>query len=184
MASTDHVALDLLNRAHPPEVASKLFVEKVLHKPILLRPTSPDPTSQDARAQRRLRRLRIEERSRRRQKPKPMSAKEKRTSGIFEIPKGIQKYEIYEPLHKLWLEYIWETLDMTKERQTLTSAQGVGGKLASVDYHGARLTVVRAKCVSLVGLEGIVARDTKFTFQIITSKNELRSTFSLLQHAC
>lgn len=55
------------------------------------------------------------------------------------------------------------------------SAQSAGSKLASADYHGAELTVVRSRCAGMVGLEGIVVKDTKFTFQIITRKNELKS---------
>lgn len=55
------------------------------------------------------------------------------------------------------------------------TAQSAGSKLASADYHGAKIMVVRSRCTSLVGLAGIVVRDTKFTFQIITQKDELKS---------
>lgn len=66
---------------------------------------------------------------------------------------------------------------MVKGRQNWVTAQAVGSKIASADFHGAKLTVVRSKCVSLVGLEGIVVRDTKFTFQIITMRSELKSMY-------
>ncbi|KAL8932747.1 MAG: hypothetical protein Q9216_006697 [Gyalolechia sp. 2 TL-2023] len=175
MATTSHVALDLLNKAHSPETASAIFTEKILHKPLRLRPTSPDPNSKDARAYRRLQRLRKQEKSRRRKKPKPLSAKEKRITGIYEIPKESQKYEIYVPLNRMWLEYMWEILGMVKGKQAWVTAQAAGSKIASADFHGAKLSVVRNKCVSLVGLKGIVVRDTKFTFQIITERNELKT---------
>ncbi|KAL8701543.1 MAG: hypothetical protein Q9201_004845 [Fulgogasparrea decipioides] len=135
MAATNHVALDLLNKAHPPETASTIFTEKVLHKPLHLRPTSPDPNSQDARAHRRLQRLRKKEKSRRREKPKPLSAKEKRITGIYEIPKHLQKYDIYVPLYRMWLRYIWEILGMVKGKQNWVTAQAAGAKLASADFH-------------------------------------------------
>ncbi|KAL8647939.1 MAG: hypothetical protein Q9210_005266 [Variospora velana] len=175
MAGPSHIALDLLKRAHPPETALAIFTEKVLHKPLHLRPSSPDPNSQDARACRRLQRLRKQEKSRRRQRPRPLSAKEKRITGIYEIPKESQKYAIYVPLYRMWLGYIWEILGMGKGKQNWVTAQGAGGKIASADFHGSKLTVVRSTCVSLVGLKGIVVRDTKFTFQIITEKNELKT---------
>lgn len=175
MAADTHVALDLLKNAHPPEAASAIFTEKILHKPLRLRPTSPDPNSQDARASRRLQRIRKKEKARRRQKPKPLSAKEKRILGIYEIPKESQKYDIYVPLYRMWLGYIWEILGMVKGKQIWVTGQTAGGKLASADFHGAKLMVVRSKCVSTVGLHGIVVRDTKFTFQIITKGNELKS---------
>ncbi|KAI4114707.1 MAG: hypothetical protein LQ345_004562 [Seirophora villosa] len=174
-AGPSHIALDLLKEVHSPETALSIFTEKVLHKPLHLRPTSPDPNSQDARARRRLQRVRKQEKSRRRQRPKPLSAKEKRITGIYEIPKESQKYHIYVPLYRMWLGYMWEILGMVKGKQNWVTAQGAGGKFASADFHGSKLIVVRSKCVSLVGLKGIVVRDTRFTFQIITEKNELKS---------
>lgn len=102
-------------------------------------------------------------------------------TGIYEIAKESLKYEIYVPLHRMWLSYIWEILAMVKGKQNWTTAQAAGAKIASADFHGAKLAVVRSKCVSLVGLEGIVVRDTKFTFQTITRKNELKSMSRVLQ---
>lgn len=65
---------------------------------------------------------------------------------------------------------------MVKGEAHWVTAQGAGTKLTSADFHGAKVMVVRSKCVSMVGLRGIVLRDTKFTFQIITQQNELKST--------
>ena len=174
MAATPHVAQTLLNRAHSPKTAATIFTEKVLHKPLHLRPTSPDPASQDARAQRRLQRLRKAEKVKRRQKVRSISAKEKRITRIYDIPDEAKKYEIYVPLHRLWLGYMWEILGITKEQSTFVTAQSKGSIMASADYHGAEMTVVRSRCASMVGLEGIVVRDTKFTFQIITKENQLK----------
>lgn len=64
---------------------------------------------------------------------------------------------------------------MHEGKETYVMAQSVGSKLASADYHGAEVTVVRSRCTGLVGLAGIIVRDTKFTFQIITKKNQLKS---------
>lgn len=47
-------------------------------------------------------------------------------------------------------------------------------KLVSADFHGAELEVVRSRCVSRVGVRGIVVRDSKFVFQVITRRNELK----------
>ncbi|KAL8796195.1 MAG: hypothetical protein Q9195_001528 [Heterodermia aff. obscurata] len=173
--ASKHIAKDLLSKAHPPDVASTIFTEKVVHKSLFLRPTSPDPKSQDARAQRRVQRLRKEERRKRRQKPKPLSAREKRMNNIYEIPKEQQKYAIYVPLHNMWVQYMWEVLGIEEDRKPFVTAQGAGSKLVSADYHGAELTVVRSRCAGMVGLKGIVVKDTKFTFQIITARNQLRT---------
>jgi ribonuclease P protein subunit POP4 len=171
----DHIAYRLLSRSHPPEAASDIFTEKVLRKPLSLRPTSPDPTSKDARAVRRLQRLRKKEHARRRQRPKPLSARERRVLGIYDIPRESQRYEIYVPLHRLWLGYMREVLGMEGGKHTYLTAQSVGSKLASADFHGAELEVVRSKCVGRVGCRGIVLKDTKFTFEVITKQNTMRS---------
>ena len=175
MANYNHIAHDLLSQPHPSPLAASIFVDKVLHKPLHLRPTSPDPTSQDARAKRRTQRLRKKEKSQRRQKVKPLSAKEKRDSGIYEIPDAAKKYEIYVPLHRMWVGYMWEILGMGTGEKAFVTGKSAGSKLASADYHGAEITVVRSRCMGMVGLAGIVVRDTKFTFEIVTKKNELKS---------
>lgn len=41
-------------------------------------------------------------------------------------------------------------------------------KLCSADFHGAKLEVVRSRCVSRVGVQGIVVKDSKFVFEMIT----------------
>ena len=74
---------------------------------------------------------------------------------------------------------MWEILGMKAGgEKVFVSANGAGSVLASADYHGAEVTVVRSRCVGMVGLAGIVVRDTKFTFQIITKKNQLKSKVS------
>ena len=180
MPRSPHIAQILLEKAHTPEVASTLFTEKVLQKPLRLRPTSPDLGSHDhdARALRRMERIRKEAKTKRRKKVKPLSAKEKRITGTYDIPKDAKKYEIYVPLHRMWLGYMGEILGLEEGKSAYMTAKGKGSILASADYHGAELTVVRSRCAGLVGLQGIVIRDTKFTFQIITKGNELKGKFT------
>ena len=179
MAPSEHIAHTLLKKAHPPETANALFKDKVLHKPVHLRPTSPDPGSQDARAQRRLTRLRKQERQLRRQKPKPLSSREKRITGIYDVASDPQQYAIYVPLNQMWQDYIREILGITESGNISITVQNAGPMLASADYHGAHLTVVKSRCAGMVGLQGIVIRDTKFTFQFITRKNEVKGRSKL-----
>ena len=175
MSHSAHVAQTLLEKAHPLEAASTIFNEKVLQKPLRLCPTSPDASSQDARARRRQERIRKEGMAKRRKKVRPLSAKEKRITGIYDIPDEAKKYELYVPLHRMWLDYMREILGLEEGQSGFVTAQNKGSILASADYHGTEITVVRSRCVSLVGSQGIVVRDTKFTFQIITQRDELKS---------
>ena len=173
-----NVARELLSAAFEAKDAEQIFVEKVKRKPLYLRPTNAG--AEDGRQRRRRERERRLSLRKQRQKPRPLSAKEKRDLALYVIPREAQKYAIYEPLHRMWIGYIHEILFDTGH----AGGGGGGGGLpvkpataarfCSADFHGAELEVVRARCVSRVGLKGIVVRDTKFAFEIITRKNQVK----------
>ncbi|GFF25706.1 ribonuclease P protein subunit p29 [Aspergillus udagawae] len=171
-APKPHIARELLARAHSPDTAEQLFTERIKQKPLYLRPTSPTPA--DNRERRRLHRIRKKEYFLRKQKPKPLSAREKRISGLYDLPKEECKYSIFKELHKLWVDYMQEILDL-RVRQVPITPQSHGSKLVTADFHGAELEVVRSRCSGRVGVKGIVVRDTKFTFMIVTEKDEVKT---------
>lgn len=70
-----------------------------------------------------------------------------------------------------------EILGLKEGERGYVTAGEKGSVLASADYHGAELEVVRSRCVGRVGTKGIVLRDTKFTFEVITMGNVLKGTF-------
>lgn len=168
-STTEHAAESLLSRAHSPDRASTIYREKVQLRPLLLRPTSPDPST-NARSKRQYARLQKAKAARKTNKPKPLSAKQKRALCIYDIPESQRKYSIYEPLHTMWCTYMREVLG----ERSYVDANIAGPLLVSADYHGALIEVVRSRCVSRVGLKGIVVKDTKFTFEMITEKNEVK----------
>lgn len=173
-SSKEHAASAILSRAHSPSTTTDIFRDKVQKRPLLLRPSSPDPKD-TARHVRRKARQQKAALSRRSKKPKPLSASQKRSLQIYDIPKDQRKYAIYEPMHRMWLQYIREILGINGERKTIhVTASGAGPMLTSADFHGAAVEVVRSRCVGRVGLKGIVLKDTKYTFEIITRKNELK----------
>lgn len=163
-----HIARELLSRAFSGTEAERIFTEKVKQKPLRLRPTDTDVA--DARELRRRERARKLLQRKKNQKPKPLSAKEKRALKIYAVPKEAQKYKIYEPLHNLWVGYIQEVLG----EGCMPVTPATAAKLCSADFHGAELEVVRARCVSRVGLKGIVVKDTKFAFELVTRKDEVK----------
>ena len=61
------------------------------------------------------------------------------------------------------------------QKSKIITAQSHGSLLASADFHGADITVVRSGCVDRVGLRGMVVRDTKFTFVIVTCGDEVKT---------
>ncbi|KAL4943279.1 hypothetical protein BDV06DRAFT_221420 [Aspergillus oleicola] len=192
MSSKPHIAQTLLSRAHSPETTEALFTERIKQKPLHLRPTSPTPS--DNRSRRRLHRLRQKEYFLRHQKPKPLSAREKRESGVYKLSKEECKYEIFKELNGMWGDYMREMLDLgpgamgwrVQQQQSqqnkeggkaamLVSALSHGSKLVSADFHGAEMEVVRSRCAGRVGIKGIVVRDTKFTFVIVTEGDEVKT---------
>ncbi|KAK3625496.1 hypothetical protein LTR56_020396 [Elasticomyces elasticus] len=169
----EHIAETLLKCAHSPDLAATIFREKVKQRPLLLRPTSPDPDL-NARSKRQYERLQKAKKQRKSNKPKPLSAKQKRALCVYEILKEQQKYAIYEPLHRMWCGYMREILGLSDGKRSYVEASSVGPILVSADFHGALLEVVRSRCGSRVSGKGIVVKDTKFTFELVTPKNELK----------
>ena len=176
-----HIAHTLLSRAHTPDTAETLFTERIKQKPLFLRPTSP--STDDNRNRRRLHRLRKKEYFLRKQKPKPLSAREKRATGIHDLPPDECKYEVFRGLHAMWVEYMQEVLDLRSQggqggaAPLPVTSLSYGSKLVSADFHGAEIEVVRSRCASRVGAKGIVVRDTKFTFVVVTERDEVKSEF-------
>ncbi|OAP62941.1 hypothetical protein AYL99_02168 [Fonsecaea erecta] len=175
-----HPAHALLSRAHSPDAASRIFTEKVKNKPLLLQPTAA--ADRDRRALRRRVRLRKTEYYLRKRRPKPLSAKEKRERGLVKLRKEEVKYEIYQGLHELWKGYMLEILGYVKDGEIVPSslarvvtAQSHGSLLASADFHGAELEVVGCSDPGKVGIRGIVVRDTKYTFVVVTAKDEVKT---------
>ncbi|OAL04156.1 RNase P/MRP, p29 subunit [Phaeosphaeriaceae sp. SRC1lsM3a] len=165
----------LLERAFSPDTAAAHYTERALKRPLTIRATSPTPSARAVR-RRTLNERKEKQRKHNKQKPRPLSAAEKRKLCLNEIPKEQQKYAIYEPLHDLWLGYMREVLGLDDPQRGIYLTPASSGQLlATADMHGALLSVVRSRCVSRVGLEGIVVRDTRFTFEIVTKKNVLKS---------
>lgn len=169
------IAEELLQRAHSPDTSASILSERVRQRPLLLRPSSPDRNA-NARAKRQHERLRKARALKRSSKTQPLSAKQKRQLGLYDIPRPQQKYSIYEPIHRMWCEYMREILGLTGEHKRMhVDASVAGPLLCSADYHGALVEVVRSRCASRVGLGGIVVKDTKYTMEIVTRRDVLKT---------
>lgn len=168
------LAQELLRRALPPADADQRYEDNIKKRPLYLRPNSPQPS---ARAERRriLNEKKEKARKRKTLKPRPLSAAKKRALGLLEIPKEQVKWDIYVPLHNLWLGYIRDVLGLDQGRAPYINPASAGPMIASADMHGALLEIVRSRCVSRVGLKGIVVRDTQYIFEIVTEGNALKS---------
>ncbi|KAK8211830.1 hypothetical protein IWZ01DRAFT_433281 [Phyllosticta capitalensis] len=168
---SDNPSVALLSRAHSPTSVSRIHTEKVSKKPLLLRPTEPDVSN--ARGKRQRAALALARDSRKSNKPRPLSAKQKRALCLYEIPRERRKYSLYVGLHAMWCAYMREVLGLGEG--AYVTAASAGPKLVSADFHGALLEVVRSRCVGRVGFRGIVVKDTKFTFVVVTPADEVKT---------
>jgi ribonuclease P protein subunit POP4 len=175
-AGGSDIIRELLHRGLSPDVADSIQND-IRHRPLLLRPTTIEDQPQDAReARRRQRENKAAAQARRKRKPAVLNAKQKRALGIYDIPEEQRKWDIFWPLHQLWLGYIRDVLGVQRSDgsvQTVTKDYA-GSTLTNADLHGAMLEVVRCRSVGRVGIKGIVAKETKGTFEIITKNNQLK----------
>ena len=172
-----HPAHALLARAHSPDSAARIFTDKIQHKPLHLQPSA----TSDKRALRRHIRLHKQRYHRWHQKPQPLSAKEKRDLKIYDLKREEVRYEVYKGLNELWNGYMLEILGFMRDgkpvegwekREVGVAAQG--SLLASADFHGAEMEVVKCKDVGKVGFKGVVVRDTKFMFTFVMPGDKVR----------
>ena len=93
-----------------------------------------------------------------------------RDLNLHSIPKEGQKYAYFVPLNHLWKQYISSVFKTGQNRLSLRADE----RLLKVDYHGAIFTVINSKCTTYIGLKGIVAKETKHMFMLITEYDELK----------
>ncbi|KAI9310004.1 Rof/RNase P-like protein [Dichotomocladium elegans] len=101
-------------------------------------------------------------------KIKAMNAKERRALGVYDVSKSAARYELFIPLHELWLGYIRELYEQG------TNAQIFGQKMLKADFHGALLEVIKSTNPALVSQKGIVVQETQNLFRIVTKDNKLK----------
>ena len=123
------VAVALLSRAHSPTTANTIFTEKVKSRPLYLKPTENTLNAQQARRAERARKLAEQ---RKKQKPAPLSSRQKKALCLYDIPPSSQKHSIYLALHRMWIGYIQEILALENERSLPITAAAVA-KLTSAD---------------------------------------------------
>ncbi|KAK9124339.1 hypothetical protein Sjap_013941 [Stephania japonica] len=96
-----------------------------------------------------------------------MSLKQHRKYGSFDFPQEFHKFEMFKPMHNMWKDYIMQLIKNVGTNQVAQS-------LLSADLHGAILLVADSKIISLVGVTGIMVRETAETFGFITPDNKFR----------
>ncbi|KYN22193.1 Ribonuclease P protein subunit p29 [Trachymyrmex cornetzi] len=88
------------------------------------------------------------------------------------------KYFDVLPLNQLWLQYMREMLGVESFADISENPrnwENINLQLIKADFHGAKISIDRSKCPSLIGVMGIVIQDTKNTFRVCGMDNIIRT---------
>ncbi|KAH9023259.1 Rof/RNase P-like protein [Lactarius hengduanensis] len=111
-----------------------------------------------------------------------MGRREAAEKGLWRLREEEARWELFVPLHRLWLGYMSELLGLAAPPPTalqvdplaMPQAAGMHAKLVKADFHGSIVTVRRSKNAALVGASGIVIQETENTFKVVTQKDRLK----------
>uniref|UniRef100_A0A915Q012 Ribonuclease P protein subunit p29 n=1 Tax=Setaria digitata TaxID=48799 RepID=A0A915Q012_9BILA len=78
------------------------------------------------------------------------------------------KYSQFQQLYELWCEYF---------SALVGSGDQSDARVLKADYHGCLLMVAEAANPSQIGICGIVVRETRQTFMLITKQDRMLSSF-------
>ncbi|KAF5368892.1 hypothetical protein D9758_002976 [Tetrapyrgos nigripes] len=157
---------------------AEIYAERVRGRKILLEnPIKVSRAKQQLEDQRKKRK---EAKKKRAKNKLLMKRRDAKLNGIWKLEKGQAKFELFIPLHHLWMGYMSEILGLPQSSSVsgvptlkdAPSSVGMHPKLVKADFHGSILTVKQSKCPSLVGLSGIVIHETENTFRIVTRDNK------------
>jgi len=94
-------------------------------------------------------------------------------SKIFDIKQGDITFEDMLAINSMWNEYVRDLLGISTQHNnsksviTESSKMGILQNLTKADFHGAMISIFEARNNALVGLEGIVVKETRQTLTII-----------------
>ncbi|XP_022669728.1 ribonuclease P protein subunit p29-like isoform X3 [Varroa destructor] len=99
-----------------------------------------------------------------------LTARDRKTLGIFEIETGDVTYDTFLKVHDLWKGYFREAVGTER---TQSAVEALQRSLMKADYTGCHFVVAASKCASLVGTTGLVVQETKNCFRIITKTDRI-----------
>jgi len=108
-------------------------------------------------------------------KKRTLTSAEKKKNELLKLKRDGQKFDDYLPLYHLWQDYMRDLLQLKEINISTGSHKQIAEqKLLKADFHGGLLKVTASKQPSVVGLQGIVAMETKMTFHVVTSDDKLK----------
>ncbi|KAG5352483.1 Ribonuclease P protein subunit p29 [Termitomyces sp. T112] len=157
--------------------ASGMYASRVKGRQMLL-----ENPARDSRAKKELEEKRAKQRVHKEKKiAKVMGKREAKERGIWHFDKSQAKFELFVPLHRLWMGYMSELLGLQQppasgrpSAQAMPSSSSMHPKLVKADFHGSIITVCQSKNPCLLGLSGIVIHETENAFKVVTMKDAVK----------
>ncbi|KAL1744117.1 Rof/RNase P-like protein [Schizophyllum fasciatum] len=109
-----------------------------------------------------------------------MSRKETRERGLWQLSKEQSRFDLFVPLHHLWMGYMSELMELSqlshgkRPEDCMPGSAGMHAKLVKADLHGSILTVKQSKNAALIGLSGITILETENAFRVVTRANKVK----------
>jgi len=107
--------------------------------------------------------------------------REAKEKGVWRFDESQAKFDLFIPLHHLWMGYMSELLGLLQAppsgpstSQAMPSSASMHPKLVKADFHGSIMTVRQSKNPCLVGLSGIVIHETENAFKVVTQKDTVK----------
>ncbi|KAF8193306.1 Rof/RNase P-like protein [Pholiota molesta] len=126
----------------------------------------------------------VKKKERERKKLGIIGKKEARQKEIWKFDKKQAKFDLFLPLHALWMGYMSELFGLPPKpaqppsaeaaAKAMPNSSGMHPKLLKADFHGSIMTVSQSKNPCLVGLSGIVVHETENAFKVVTRGNDLK----------
>ncbi|KAG6879462.1 hypothetical protein C0992_002465 [Termitomyces sp. T32_za158] len=157
--------------------ASGMYASRVKGRQMLL-----ENPARESRAKKELQEKREKQRAlKEKKRGNAMGKREAKEKGVWRFDKSQAKFELFVPLHRLWMGYMSELLGLQQppasglpSGQAMPSSSSMHPKLVKADFHGSIMTVRQSKNPCLVGLSGIVIHETENVFKVVTMKNAVK----------
>jgi len=154
-----------------------MYASRVQGRQILL-----ENPARESRAKKELTEKRARQKAEKERKKKGgIGKREAREKGVWRLDETQTKFDLFVPLHHLWMGYMSELLGLPQlsssalpTTQTMPASSGMHPKLVKADFHGSMLTVRQSKNPSLVGLSGIVILESENAFKVVTPKDKIK----------
>ncbi|KAI6122349.1 RNase P subunit p29-like protein [Pisolithus croceorrhizus] len=99
--------------------------------------------------------------------------------GGWRLEKEAEKFDLFVPLHRLWMGYMSELLSLSplsspEHASRIPNLASMYPKLVKADLHGSLLSVRQSRNPCLVGLSGIVLYESENAFRVITKTDQVK----------